>query len=414
MKVKDVLFSAGTSGFFFDDQLAIKQGAVHDGFDYVGTPKTPGFKRIRIAGESVSVMLLLDNGLVGVGDCTAVQYSGTGGRDPLFLAERYLPFLQTELTDWLRGRDLSSFRKNAEALDAVVINGQKLHTAIRYGISQALLSATAAARGLLMAEVICEEYGLPVVPKRVPVFGQSGDDRYNAADKMILKAVDVLPHALINNVEEKLGFQGEKLQTYVEWLAARIKKLRTNPAYRPDLHIDVYGTIGEIFKNDTSKIVEYLKTLEKAAGEFALYIEGPVDLGDRERQIEGLRAITEKLNQSGCRVKIVADEWCNTYDDIRAFTDAKSCHMIQIKTPDLGGIHHVVESVLYCKQHGIEAYQGGTCNETDVSTRTCVHVAIAAQAERMLAKPGMGFDEGYCIVNNEMNRTIELLKRKGR
>lgn len=414
MKVKDVLFSAGTSGFFFDDQLAIKQGAVHDGFDYVGTPKTPGFKRIRIAGESVSVMLLLDNGLVGVGDCTAVQYSGTGGRDPLFLAERYLPFLQTELTDWLRGRDLSSFRKNAEALDAVVINGQKLHTAIRYGISQALLSATAAARGLLMAEVICEEYGLPVVPKRVPVFGQSGDDRYNAADKMILKAVDVLPHALINNVEEKLGFQGEKLQAYVEWLAARIKKLRTNPSYRPDLHIDVYGTIGEIFKNDTSKIVEYLKTLEKAAGEFALYIEGPVDLGDRERQIEGLRAITEKLNQSGCRVKIVADEWCNTYDDIRAFTDAKSCHMIQIKTPDLGGIHHVVESVLYCKQHGIEAYQGGTCNETDVSTRTCVHVAIAAQAERMLAKPGMGFDEGYCIVNNEMNRTIELLKRKGR
>jgi len=412
MKIKEVLFSAGMSGFFFDDQLAIKQGAVHDGFDYIGTPKTPGFKRIRVAGESVSVMLLLDNGLMGVGDCTAVQYSGTGGRDPLFLAERYLPFLKAELTDWLRGRDLSSFRKNAEALDEVVINGQKLHTAIRYGISQALLSATAAARGLLMAEVICEEYGLPVIPKRVPIFAQSGDDRYNTADKMILKAVDVLPHALINNVEEKLGFQGEKLQAYVEWLALRIKKLRTNPTYRPDLHIDVYGTIGEIFNNDTQKIVEYLKTLEKAASEFALYIEGPVDLGDRERQIEGLRVITEELNRSGCRVKIVADEWCNTYDDVRAFTDAKSCHMIQIKTPDLGGIHHIVESVLYCKQHGIEAYQGGTCNETDVSTRTCVHLAIAAQAERMLAKPGMGFDEGYCIVNNEMNRTIELLKGK--
>lgn len=412
MKIKEVLFSAGMSGFFFDDQLAIKQGAVHDGFDYIGTPKTPGFKRIRVAGESVSVMLLLDNGLMGVGDCTAVQYSGTGGRDPLFLAERYLPFLKAELTDWLRGRDLSSFRKNAEALDEVVINGQKLHTAIRYGISQALLSATAAARGLLMAEVICEEYGLPVIPKRVPVFAQSGDDRYNTADKMILKAVDVLPHALINNVEEKLGFQGEKLKAYVEWLALRIKKLRANPAYRPDLHIDVYGTIGEIFSNDVKKIVEYLKTLEKAAGEFALYIEGPVDLGDRERQIEGLYAITEELNRSGCRVKIVADEWCNTYDDVRAFTDAKSCHMIQIKTPDLGGIHHIVESVLYCKQHGIEAYQGGTCNETDVSTRTCVHLAIAAQAERMLAKPGMGFDEGYCIVNNEMNRTIELLKGK--
>lgn len=59
--------------------------------------------------------------------------------------------------------------------------------------------------------------------------------------------MDVLPHALINNVEEKLGFKGEKLREYVRWLSNRILSLRTNESYHPTLHIDVYGTIGLIF-----------------------------------------------------------------------------------------------------------------------------------------------------------------------
>ena len=94
---------------------------------------------------------------------------------------------------------------------------------------------------------MCDEWHLPVVAEPIPLFGQSGDDRYNAVDKMILKHVDVLPHGLINNVDEKLGRQGEKLRAYVEWLAKRIVELRTEDTYNPSLHIDVYGTIGLIF-----------------------------------------------------------------------------------------------------------------------------------------------------------------------
>ena len=83
--------------------------------------------------------------------------------------------------------------------------------------------------------------------------------------------------------------------------------------------------------------------------------------------------------------------------------------MVQIKTPDLGGIQDIVESVLYCQAHGMEAYQGGTCNETDVSAQCCVHLAMATRPARMLAKPGMGFDEGFTIVQNEMQRIRAVL-----
>jgi methylaspartate ammonia-lyase len=195
-------------------------------------------------------------------------------------------------------------------------------------------------------------------------------------------------------------------------LVNRIKKIRRRASYHPDIHIDVYGTIGLIFDSNLDRVADYLASLEKEVDDFNLYIEGPVDMEEKYRQLEALAAITRKLESLGSRVKIVADEHCNTLDDIKEFTDARACHMIQIKTPDLGGIQNVAESNLYCRQHGVEAYQGGTCNETDISTLTCVHVAVATRPDRMLAKPGMGFDEGFMIVNNEMERIIRVLKMK--
>jgi methylaspartate ammonia-lyase len=128
----------------------------------------------------------------------------------------------------------------------------------------------------------------------------------------------------------------------------------------------------------------------------------------------GLKYITEKLDQRKIDVEIVADEWCNTLEDIKEFADIKAGHMVQIKTPDLGGIQNTVEAVLYCKEKGIGAYQGGTCNETDISAKTCVHLAMATQPCQILAKPGMGVDEGFMIVYNEMQRIIAIdCARKG-
>ena len=404
MKITQAHFVSGFSSFYFDDQKAIKTGAGQDGFVYVGKAVTDGFREIRQAGECVSVLLVLDNGAVAVGDCAAVQYSGAGGRDPLFLGKNFKPLLE--------GRTVNTFLANARYFDALEVEGKRLHTAIRYGLTQALLDATALSRNITKAEVILDEYQLPLVAEAVPLFGQSGDDRYAAVDKMLLKGVDALPHGLINNVPDKLGYKGEKLEEYIRWLVARVEKLRTRPDYKPSLHIDVYGTIGLIFDQDANRVADYIAGLEKAAGPLELYIEGPVDAGSKDAQIEELGKITRRLKQLGSPIKLVADEWCNTYEDVVDFTDAQCCHMAQIKTPDLGGIHNIVESVLYCNRHGMEAYQGGTCNETDVSARTCVHLALAARPMRMLVKPGMGFDEGMNIVYNEMHRTLALLKAR--
>ena len=414
MKIVNVVCSAGRTGFYFDDQRAIKAGAKHDGMFYIGQPITERFRAVRQAGESISVMIVLENGQVAYGDCAAVQYSGAGGRDPLFLAEEFIPVIEQYIKPVLVGREADDFRGLCKEMEAIQVEGKRLHTAIRYGVSQAILDAVARATGRMMCEVVADEYGCSVSESPIPIFTQSGDDRYTNSDKMIIKGAQVLPHALINHVDTKLGRNGELLADYVAWLRDRILENRAYAEYMPVMHMDVYGTIGVIFGNKNyTAMADYIEKLGEIAKPFKIRIEGPMDCDStREEQIEALAGLTAELDRRGCDVELVADEWCNTLEDIKLFADNKAGHMIQIKTPDLGGINNTIEAVLYCKDKGIGAYQGGTCNETDRSAQVCVHCAMATKPDQILAKPGMGVDEGYMIVYNEMNRIMAMREAK--
>ncbi|MFC4246175.1 methylaspartate ammonia-lyase [Natribaculum luteum] len=413
MRIEAVHATPGFSGFYFDDQRAIKRGASQDGFAYVGEPVTEGFDSIRQAGEALIVDVELEDGSVVRGDCAAVQYSGAGGRDPLFQAEEYAPVVEGPVAEELVGRDATDFLENAELLEEMVVEGDRLHTAIRYGVSQALLAAAAEAEGTTRTDVLAAELDTEPAEEPIPVFGQSGDDRYVNAEKMFIKGVPVLPHGLIN-AEEKIGSEGETLLEYVEWLVSRSQELGPD-GYEPRIHIDVYGMIGEIFgaPYDRPEVVEYFADLEEAAGDLPIQIEGPMDVGDREAQIEAMCELREGLAEAGVGVDVVADEWCNTFEDVQAFVDAGAADVVQVKTPDLGGIQRSARAVQYCDGTDTRAYLGGTCNETETSARACAHVALATNAAQVLAKPGMGFDEGYMIVENEMRRTVAR-RRRGR
>jgi len=414
MRIADVLAVPVQAGFFFDDQLAIRAGAGHDGFDYTGEPRIPGFRRVRQPGEAVSVLLLLDDGGVEFGDCAAVQYSGAGGRDPLFTAQDAVAAVEEVVGPALRDTDLAEgFRKLSERTDTLPgRDGSPLSTAVRYGVSQALLAAVARARRLTMAEVIRDEYdtGAPLLP--VPLYAQTGDDRYGNAEKMILKGVDVLPHGLINNVAEKFGASGEILADYVRWLVGRIGDLAPSPGYRPRLHLDLYGCAGLAFGGDTDAVAAYLAELGRLARPYDLAIEHPIDAGSREAQIATFRRLRDGLSARGSAVRVVVDEWCNTLDDVRAFVAAGAADVIHVKTPDLGSIGNTVEALLVARAAGLSAFCGGSCNETDRSAQVSAHVAMACQAAQVLAKPGMGVDEGLMIVGNEMARTAALVRAR--
>jgi methylaspartate ammonia-lyase len=411
VKIVDVIAVPVRSGFFRDDQASIREGAAHDGFLYEGPPTTPGFRTIREAGVAVSIMLLLEDGRVAYGDCAEVQYAGVGGRAPLIDPGALIAEIGQALQPELLGRDITSFRELGDQIDALEPDGRPLSTSLRYGISQALLDAAAQSAGVTMAELIRDEYDTGVALTPVPLYAQSGDERYTNVDKMITKRVDVFPHGLINTVDGKLGSDGGLLLDYVQWVRDRIIAIGA-PGFAPVIHIDVYGTLGIIFDADLDRIATYLAELRQRAAPYALRLEHPIDAGDREAQIEAYVKLRALLAVRGIDVALVADEWCNTLDDIRAFLAAGAADMIQVKTPDLGGVGNVIEALLDVRRAGVGAFCGGTCNETDVSARVSAHIAMACGATQVLAKPGMGVDEGVMLVGNEMARVAALARTR--
>jgi methylaspartate ammonia-lyase len=179
--------------------------------------------------------------------------------------------------------------------------------------------------------------------------------------------------------------------------------------YRPAIHLDVYGTIGELFDGDMAKISEFVGRLAKAAAPYALYLETPMIADSREAQIQAFKDLRAALGPSGHDVRLVADEWCNTLDDIRAFADAGAADFLQVKAPDLGGLGNSIEALLYCRRLGVGVYMGGSANETDQSAKLSAHIALACRADFLMNKPGQGVDEGVSILTNEMRRTLALI-----
>jgi len=406
MKIKKVVLAKGHGGFFWDDQAAIKTGVQREGFIYQGTPVTPGFEAIRVPSECLSVLLILEDGQVAHGDCVAVQYSGAAGRDPLFKVSRYLPGIKEKIIPLVEGKEISRFKEMSEEFDSMTLEGKPLHTAIRYGVTQAFLDAVAKSRHQTMAEVIAEEYSLPLSLTPVPIFVQTGDDLYESIDKCILRRVEVFPHYLINNLKKM-----DELPQLLKFTKNRIKQL-TDHSYSPFLHYDLYGMMGAKYGNDFHKIIRELKSWAELVSPYELIIEAPFIMETQKETIELTRELIRQKNDQGLNLIICVDEWCNTLDDIKRFTDSYGAEMIQIKTPDVGGLNRTIDAIIYCQRGGLKAYLGGSSCETERSAQISAHVALAARPFQMLAKPGMGIDEGYQIVANEMMRTIALIGQR--
>ena len=337
MRIEKMIVAPGHGGFFWDDQAAIRTGLGRDGFIYQGEPVTPGFKSIRMPSECLSVLLILEDGQIAHGDCVAVQYSGAAGRDPVFRTPQYLPLFRGRIIPMIEGREVTRFKEMSEDFDSTALDGKPLHTAIRYGVTQAFLDAVAKSQRKTMAEVIAEEYSLELSDAPVPIFIQTGDDLYESVDKCILRRVEVFPHYLINNIK-KLS----ELPELLEFTKNRIKEL-ANDSYSPYLHYDLYGMMGQKYGSDISKIIEEFKSWMDLVAPYKLILEAPFILETQEETIELTRELIHQKNEQGLDPIVCVDEWCNTLEDVKRITDAGAAEMIQIKTPDMGGLNQSIE-----------------------------------------------------------------------
>jgi methylaspartate ammonia-lyase len=200
-----------------------------------------------------------------------------------------------------------------------------------------------------------------------------------------------------------------KLQLdYLQWLKKRITDIGDSD-YHPAIHFDCYGHIGFAFDNDIPKMVAYIRKLEETAKPYDVIVEDPVNTGDKAKQVELLAGLHRALKKAGVQATTMADELCSRLEDHKMFAEADAVDMQKIKCPDLGSISNAIEGLLYLRSKGVKPYLGGSMTETERAAQVRVHMGLATQPDQMLASPGAGIDEAYCVTVNEMNRALALI-----
>lgn len=404
MRIARALATEAVGAGFYTDLEAVRQGAAKpDGLMYPGKPITPGFRSVRQVAGGVAILLVLEDGEVAHGDGIGVLYSGRMGRDSLLIPSEQIERFHREVAPLLEGRELTGFRALAEEFDRLEIDGRRLHTALRYGLTQALLDAVARAQRRTMAEVVAEEWGLPWPDAIVPLNLQTASDPYNGVDRIILLRGPFIHTGSLYNLDL---FRAQP--EYVTWLRDRLNRYGSE-AYRPTLHLDCYGHVGLGFDHDIGRMTDYLARLESIAAPYPLLIEDPVNMGEKRLQIEVMAALRASVRAAGLKTQLMVDELCPRLEDHQEFVAAGAADYQKIKSPDLGGLTNTIDGVLFLKRSGVGAYLGGSASETVRAAQIKVHLGMATRPDQMLASPGMGVNEAYSLAYCEMQRVRALL-----
>ena len=409
MQITRVLAVKNLSAYYYEDVNALQVNPTAEDDRWFTPGSSPGFKMVREPAEVVSVGIEVA-GQVYWGDAVGVSYAGKAGRRGVFRSGDGVREILDVIRPWLHAQSFADFRSASNALKQFSQRGaEPLHAATLYGVSQALLLAFSQTRSAY--ETIASEWKLSsnsLMP--LPIQGSCGNNFYSGTDKMLVHKLAALPHSQVDNIAEQVGNDGGKFLQRAAWLKERIKTFNYT-SYNPVVALDVHGAFGKIFDLDTAKIAAYLCKVEDILAPFHVRIESPLLGSSREDHLTLMTSLDSNLKALGSKIVLAIDEWANTLEDIKYFADSNFSGMIHVKMPDLGIVADVVDAVLYCKSKGVQVLLGGSCIETEISSKIGIHIAMVTRPDYVLARPGMGIDEAIMLTSNEMQRIVALSSR---
>ncbi|MCP4417411.1 MAG: hypothetical protein GY805_12375 [Chloroflexi bacterium] len=228
----------------------------------------------------------------------------------------------------------------------IVTIERPLHPALQYGLTAVLLKAVAQVNKLSIADLVAQEYELPLPETAVPLQIHLSDKNIQTARAILSTHIAALGYTIGNTDHtENLGANGERLQQHIRQLAAWLLKLDAD--FRPILNLDLRGRIGDLFENNSGKVLGALYGLEHAAKPFALHIQNPVWLDTQKAQLTHLEKLNSYLSIRRMTLKLVADGWVDSLQDAKLFANPKICQTIHIELPRLGNLDAGITAVLH-------------------------------------------------------------------
>jgi methylaspartate ammonia-lyase len=401
-KIIDVITYRGWGGYFFEDIDKIRQKFI-PAADRYHTPTNHGrYPFVRTPAPVVGVGIKLDDSTIHWGDAVAVSFGGKAGRAGLGSPDELDHWFKTDFKSWAVGRDVSGWLSLEEAF----LTAHKAKPAfVRYAVSQALLSTASHVAGMSPFQLIAKDLSLAPTKQPITLHGSSGGNWDDTVDRMLARKITYLPQGQFENLESQIGPGGANLLKWIEDFKQRAARFN----YTPTLTLDFHGALDAIFDHSDAKIIDFIALMSQKAAPHTLHIESPIVGQTLQDHAKRLTAIRSRVRALAPTTKIIADEWANEVSDIEYLLDQKSVDGIHIKMPDTGTLSECAEAVRICKQANTFALLGGSCTETDIGSRSSVHLALACSPDALLVKPGMGFDESYAQMYNEMSRRLSII-----
>jgi len=268
-----------------------------------------------------------------------------------------------------------------------------LPAALQWGLSQALLAAVAASKRLTITELLCDEFNMPHPESPVPLHIEVTDDNIAIAAPILSHQVASLGYTTsATNHQSTLGVNAEKLQRLVrqvrQWLSTAV------PDQQPTIHLNVQGGLGVLFDNNEGKILGALYGLEHTAKPYPVAVQNAAIVNDRSSQIKILHRIKSYFRIRQMKIRLVADAWINSLEDVHAFLEAEAAHAIYLEAPRLGGIHHTLDAIQACRKKNVPVILSGNGR----FHTTIAQITLAARPSLVSGPPAP--------LHNEMSRIL--------
>jgi methylaspartate ammonia-lyase len=401
-RIVKVLTSVSWGSYYFEDLARIRRDLLPTSERYHTPTEHGSYPKVRTPVPAVSIGLMLANGVVAWGDCVPVSFSGKSGRalprDPQELAR----WMETTLGPWFEQRLVvpwivleKDFLREFSEIPAFV----------RYGVSQAMVSAAVLAAGKPYWQIFAEDLGYQNPTETIRLHGSCGGDWGDTVDRMLARRLEYLPQGQFEFLDRQIGTDGKSLELWVESFKERAKRF----GYLPTLTLDFHGALDELCNQNLERVADMIENIAKTAAPHPCHIESPLAAPDFEvfkRRIFQLKEILNKRGLHAPTLRIVADEWANSLSDIMQLIAENGVDGVHIKMPDTGALSECAMAVDVIRIAGKFALLGGSCTETMLGAKSTAHLAVVTRPDAVLVKPGMGFDESFAYLDGEMKRAI--------
>ena len=330
----------------------------------------------------ISVGLQLDNGQVFWGDCRVTDGSGTHQDTQNIIEQSLAPRLRGQpvadfhdlcrlvdetmesyqyeeiipqegrphqVADQSRRKLWQQLSQTVVAEPTRIVQAERpLPTALRYGISQAILQACAAhtqqplTRFLTPADTTTQPELIVQAEdvSHAPLFPHVGGIRYTIQTKEPAK---------------HLGQQGEKLQGYLRQLAQWLSRMATagNHNHQPILYLEARGITGELYQNNLGRLLGMVYGLDLAVKPYKLYIVDPLSPAELEAEGNLLKETKSLINYLGFRkleAQVGVSRPIQRLSDVQMWAEEKGADFICLRPHQLGTLSQLYQAADICHQ----------------------------------------------------------------